>query len=187
MERVMGAKPSTYEEVMLWIAGRPEWAWTGRWWRHGEAIVELADGRCLAVKDLRSKPPAGFAALGCSGQDADGLYYWLGWDLDVSTAEKKHGVVSFPSVRAAECAALGLWEYLDRKAEVRRSRSGSGVHVRYFLPKALEQAAARTLAHGVAEALGLRADRTPLSRQQFWLWTRAAACAESFKGIREPE
>jgi len=127
----------------------------------------------MAVKGHGETVPKGVLALGTTGLNPAGQFEWLGWDFDVGA----HGAASYPSLRAATAAAIGLRHYLDCNAEVRLSKSGQGVHVRTKLAKPVAKEVGLTLAKRVVDELRLSADRTPIGRQQFWLWVRKPAPA----------
>jgi hypothetical protein len=158
----------TYEDAIGWIVGQPRWAWSAPWWRTGEIIV-MAAGRVWSVRDPAALLPPRAELLGCTPVNHQGHAGWIGWDLDVG----EHGTTSYTTTEAAIIDARRLREALDGRAEIRTSKSGSGIHVRTILePTQVPAAEAVKIARTMAARLALRADATPLGRQAFWLWAR---------------
>ncbi|MCW8129610.1 MAG: hypothetical protein KIS92_04420 [Planctomycetota bacterium] len=184
----------TYRDVIEWITEQPLWGWTAKYWRLSELIVQLPNrpkNKDVQAVKADAPLPAGILSLGCTGL-RENAFDWLGWDFDVGD----HGAVlgkdkdgreiraSYPSSDAAVASAMGLWHYLRGAAEVRHSRNGLGCHVRTILPAPIPKEKGVEIARAAVDALGLRADRGPIGRQQFWLWTRRPAHANSFKLIQ---
>lgn len=173
-------RPRTYEAALHWIAADPRFEWTGTWWRTRELIVQQG-GRVWSVTDPTKAMPPRVEALGCTGVDAHGRLAWVGWDFDVGHGKPVRtadGRELAPYATPAEALddARRLRNALDGHAEIRRSKSGRGLHVRYLLPEPHPNGAlGPEIARRLAVQLGLRADAGPLGRQQFWLWTRRPA------------
>ena len=176
----------TYREAASAVMWQRGFEWTRAYWQPCEFIVMVnRNGKPAqwAVPEIdRPLPRESVELLGCSGLQRDGHYAWLGWDLDVG-----HGVpvVLVNGERVAPYATLDdalsdahkLREALSGGAEIRLSKSGNGVHVRTVFDPAEqpEKAAGIEWAKKIAADLKLKADASPLGRQQWWLWSRRTA------------
>lgn len=163
------ARGATYSDYIDLIVVDPRWSWTLPWWRTGCVIAQFDGGSATEVKDAKDKQvPWQVSSIGCSGHDGKGVLHWIGWDLDVG-----HGGVSYASLEDAIKDARKLREALG-EAEIRRSKSGTGIHVKFLLPPdcGLTQKNASKIAKHVSRRLGLQSDPAALGRQAFWLWSR---------------
>ncbi|MGD0088568.1 MAG: hypothetical protein ABSE73_01485 [Planctomycetota bacterium] len=159
-----------------------EHTWTPMWFRFGEIIVKVpADSpnrhrnrqgvllSSWSTKNSLDPCPTDVELLGCTGASSTGYLSWVGWDLDVA-----HGHAHYCSLQEAIGDARRLRDALHGHAEIRLSKSGIGCHVRHLLPEAPRLPASQgpVIAKMFADKLGLKADRSSLGRQAFWLWSR---------------
>lgn len=153
--------------------------WTARWFRMGHVIIQSESRTWATTTPQEDRCPSDVVALGCTGQSTDGTVHWVGWDLDVGA----HGVVSYETLPRAIFAARRLCRFLGDHREIRLSKSGKGVHVRQ-LKEFATLSDTTQYAHDCAKKASIHADRTPLSRQAFWLWT-ADPADRAFELIEE--
>lgn len=161
-------------EAAVWaILETPEWHWAARWWRFDKykgIILEVlrndGTGHVFEKGESFSCPPD-VLALGCGGS-SEGKCAWIAIDLDVG-----HGPHCYPNFSEALGAALDVHQKLGGGSEVRRSRSGNGVHLRVPLDSQIPESQAGDVAKKIARSFKLVACPTPLGRQRFWLWTRS--------------
>jgi len=160
----------TLEQAIFTIAARSGWTWTAAWWRLGCIIVN-ASGRSWEARSPQDTCPKDVAALGCSGTDCLGRLAWVGWDLDVG-----HGKAPYRQTEEAIADARRLRQKLDGRAEIRRSKSGLGIHVRHMLgdpqETGLQGKDGKAKALELTTGVWIKLDATPLGRQAFWLWAR---------------
>ena len=154
--------------------------WPAKWFRLERIIVSTGKDRSWQAKSYLDSCPSNVEALGCSGISGGGMLDWVGWDFDVG-----HGATAYDSTAAALVDARRLRDALHGHAEIRYSRSGSGLHVYHLLPPStwlkLPATAGPTFAKRLAADLKLRCDPAPLGRQCFWLWERTPKNPNSFK------
>jgi len=145
--------------------------WARRWFAGGPVLC-AACGKVFEAKRLDVAAPGDLEALGCGGWTPQGRVNWVGLDLDVG-----HGSSPCDSPAAALKHATRVRSFVRGAAEVRCSKSGQGIHVRVALAAGVnggrEQAAC--LAKWLACTLALRADASPLGRQDFWFWAKQPA------------
>lgn len=163
-----------------WIAetvGRDSWAMP--WIQTGMICVQdltREKNRAFELKDL-TRPPARMDALGCGGWDDRGFLRHVGIDLDVGHGDAKQ---KYETTEAAIEAARAIRNFVGGAAEIRRSKSGVGIHVRIVIAgeivngretgKSLGRAA--YAAKWIAKALDIKRDPTVLGRQNLWFWAR---------------
>lgn len=142
--------------------------WAARWFSDAAVVCHTAKGTFQA-KHLNRPAPPQLEAVGCGGWTRNGDVRWVGLDLDVG-----HGAASYACLADALNDARRVHRHVCGAAEVRRSKSGKGLHVRIALAgvNGGRETAAR-IAKWLAYTLGLRADPSPLGRQNFWFWTRS--------------
>ena len=150
----------TYLEKIFNICDTEKW--TAMWFRLGCVIVGTTD-RAWELKEpqFHDLLPDGITRLGCSGLSLSGEYEWVGFDFDCS-----HGKKLSPEDALAE--ARKLKKALKDHAEIRRSRSGSGIHVRHLFD--FHNSDAPAFAKALCQSLNLRADPAVCGRQAMWLW-----------------
>jgi len=165
----------TYRECIRWIEQQKQWAWTMRWWRTYQVAV-VAKGRSWSTEDIDQHIPRGVQALGCQGRArSDALWDYVIFDLDVG-----HGRDSYQTLDAALAAADRIAGSLG-SCEVRLSKSGKGVHVRYVPPQPVADGPG--LAKQLAADLKVKTDRAVLGRQVQFIWTRTPK-PDGFRLIR---
>lgn len=144
-----------------------KYPWSQRWWRLGEVVVGT-EKRAWSVKDLNDEVPQDVQSLGCSGKAANGNWDYAFWDLDIN-----HGTDSYVDINAAIFAAKRLCRFLDGYREIRRSKSGNGIHVRQQFKEPLPgDFPIADYCKTWVDNVELRADASPLGRQVAWLWSR---------------
>lgn len=174
-------KPSgriTLEAAAHKLCAHPRWSWSARWWRLAHIIV-ATPARSWSTEDAAALVPSDVTALGCRGSDAAGRLAYCFWDFDVGhgkpvRAPDGREVQPYATTEEAIEDARRLRDALDGLAEIRLSKSGAGVHVRYMArdwPK-LPAAMGPVIAKLLAAKLHLRVDASPLGRQCAWLWCR---------------
>lgn len=158
----------TYVEFVNSIMDLPGWEWTERWWQQGCLVLAADNDEAWEQKAHGEIAPRNTVRAGCSGHDRKGRLAWVGWDLDV-----QHGGQSYETFNAALEDAYRIREVLE-EAEIRRSKSGDGIHIKYLLPEdsALTKEDGAKIAKYIAQKLKLKADPSNLGRQVFWLWQR---------------
>jgi hypothetical protein len=142
--------------------------WTRQWLTPlPDRLVCFTTERTFEVKYLDIPTPPQLIALGCGGWGQKGVVRWVGLDLDVG-----HGSQFYPSLADAICAAMGTRHYLNGALEIRLSKSGQGIHLRIPLVEGVTGglSTAACIAKWLARKLALRADASPLGRQNFWFW-----------------
>lgn len=141
--------------------------WTQQWLCTGMLCYATSRG-VFEVRSLTMATPPDLTALGCGGWDRQGRLRWVGLDLDVA-----HGTRPYACLAAAVADAKRVWDFVGGAAEIRLSKSGQGVHVRVSLatPVAVGREGAARIAKWLSRTLHLRADASPLGRQNFWFWT----------------
>ena len=155
----------TLEEAFMQIVDKHPW--TAMWLRLRHIIVAVP-GRAWEARSSDDRCPDDVLALGCKGTSSRGRLSWVGWDFDVG-----HGGRSYPTTAAAILDAQRLRRRLAGQAEIRLSKSGVGVHVRYLLPDhRYSEASGPRIAKALASELHLQVDSSALGRQAFWLWSR---------------
>lgn len=176
------ASNTTYHDLINVIVNDSRWDWTYPWWRTGCVVVGTDTGRIWEVASPQDGIACNISQLGCSGHDENGSLEWIGFDLDVG-----HGSVFYPTADDALKDAYRLREALG-EAEIRRSKSGNGIHVRHLLPLdcGLKKKDAPRIAKFVARKLELRADPAALGRQVFWLWAKQPN-ERSFESLAEQD
>jgi hypothetical protein len=185
----------SYREVVRRICRSTAWRWSKRWWSDGELIVMTSTDRvwCVPWRKIDDHFPSQVVALGCGGWDHLDQLRWVGWDLDVGQhGGKKSGVrQSYETAEDAAIAGRGLVAALVAAGaapvdvELRRSKSGSGCHVRWLVVSmGLKKEQGPKIAKHWASQLQLLADPTPLGRQAHWLWVRTPAVG-AFEDIHE--
>ena len=144
--------------------------WTRRWLSPLPGMVVCATAeRTFEARNLNIPMPPQLQALGCGGWDRSGMVHWVGIDLDIG-----HGTQSYASLTAAICAAMCARQLVKGAAEIRLSKSGQGVHIRVALAKGVSgrRPVSACIAKWLARELDLKADASPLGRQNFWFWVR---------------
>ena len=176
------ASNATFHQFVTAVANDPRWEWTHRWWQTGCVAVQTDTGRAWEVSAPGDGIPPNIAHLGCAGHDCNGDLRWIGFDLDVG-----HGGTFYATYKEALADAKRIREALG-EAEIRRSKSGGGIHVRHLLPSdsGLVKADAPRIVKYVARKLGLKADPSNLGRQVFWCWSRKPN-AQSYEEIAAQE
>lgn len=168
--------------------------WTAPFW-HGASIIaalhlDAAGGfESTEIRDIDRMTPPGLLALGSGGWDGQGRLHHIFFDLDVGHGRDSD---SYPTTAAAIEAATKLADALGDGAEIRRSKSGKGVHVCALLPdpddpagtNPLKKADGPKLARYIARRLGVHCDKTAEGRQCRWLWERHPQ-PSGFEPIRE--
>jgi hypothetical protein len=101
-----------------------KYPWSARWWHLKEVVVSNGQ-RAWSVRDVAEEAGNDLQAMGCTGQGSDGLWRHAFWDLDVG-----HGTDGYTDLNLAIFAAKRLCRFLDGYREIRKSKSGNGVHVR---------------------------------------------------------
>ena len=135
----------------------------------------MVPDKTWATKNPNSPCPRDVQVLGCSGLNLSGTFDWVGWDLDVG-----HGDTSYSSTFAAVQAGKRIRLRMGERTEIRLSKGGKGVHVRYLCEEPVPDAA--VVAKEIASELGVRADRSSLGRQVHYLWCRTPL-VDSFRLI----
>ena len=182
------------EDAIFHIIHTPRFAWTASWWGLNEVLIATSK-RTWSTKNLFQPLPKGVVSIGSTGSDPLGNLATVSWDLDVA-----HGRVAYHSTEAALQDARRIRDIFEGAAEIRLSRSGLGVHVRYKLPRGpvvfpadggppqfpgwtpRPASDGPKIARAVAWKLNVRADPAALSRQGCWLWSLNTN-ANSFKLI----
>jgi hypothetical protein len=145
--------------------------WTRRWLSPLPGMVVCATpDRTFEARNLNIPMPPQLLALGCGGWNKEKQnVHWVGIDLDIG-----HGSQSYVSLPMAICAAMGLRQFVKGAAEIRLSKSGQGIHIRVALAEGVTggRPVAACIAKWLARELELRADASPLGRQNFWFWAR---------------
>jgi hypothetical protein len=118
----------------------------------------------------RACPPA-LAAIGSGGWTETGELRAVNLDFDVGHG---HDAQKYDSVEDATAAALEVREFVGGAMEVRRSKSGTGIHGRVRIAKGAVPADGRSIARHIAWWLkkntGIRTDHSVLGRQNLWFW-----------------
>ena len=170
----------TYLDLIDQIAAK--YPWSARWWRLNEIVVSNGK-RAWSVKDVDERAVTDLQAMGCTGQAADGEWHYAFWDLDVG-----HGTDSYSDINAAIFAAKRLCRFLDGYREIRKSKSGNGLHVRQqFAEKLPADFPIADYCRDWARRVELRADASPLGRQVAWLWTRPPQATGAFEEVASYE
>jgi hypothetical protein len=165
----------TVREFVATLRHDPRWAWTWTWWRFGEVTLHTTD-RTWATRDPDISLPEGLVALGCSGRTrTDGLWDWVGFDVDVG-----HGKKAYHSTRVALLAAHRIRDQLG-SCEIRLSRSGRGVHVRHAFGVPMPDGQA--IARQYAAELRVMMDPAAVGRQMLTLWAREVPAVDGFRLI----
>lgn len=157
----------TYEAAIFGVCAAHPWA--AAWFRLGCVVVK-AGGRRWQAKDVDAQCPSNVETLGCSGLTLTRqVYDWIGWDLDC----KANGSGGYTTTDAAIADARRLRKKLNGCAEIRLSKSGSGVHIRHLLEYPVKPDAAKAMAVALARGVWLHSDPAALGRQCFDLWARS--------------
>lgn len=160
----------TLEEFYIDLANTERWCWLAQWWPDGgpSSVIVGASDLTYDAKNGYAPCPHDILSFGWNGSDAEGRLIWLGWDLDVG-----HGAQQYESTDLALVDAFRLRHFLRGNAEIRLSKSGSGVHVRHRLPENANRPASDgpRIAKAIAAELGMKADPSALGRQAFWMWS----------------
>jgi KaiC/GvpD/RAD55 family RecA-like ATPase len=157
-----------YSAIRERLKANPKFNWAQKWLTTGMLVCAEESGKIFELKN--GKLPAGITALGCGGWDSDGTLRWVGLDLDVG-----HGAVAYDTVEQAIEDANKVRDFVGGAAEIRLSKSGKGVHVRVPVVDGIKGGvkAAAPLAKWLAHTTGIKADRSPLGRQNFWFWSKS--------------
>ncbi|MBE7466717.1 MAG: hypothetical protein HS116_24880 [Planctomycetes bacterium] len=193
----MSKRAKTVEEAIFAIMERHPW--TEPWWQRGCLVIETPTST-FEVKHVEgvvsaadAPVPSNMTALSCAGWDDQHLLRWVGWDFDVGKGRPAKwqadlGMSPYATTDEAITAARRLRDALDRRAEIRLSRSGVGVHVRHLLGTEegshLKSHQAGHIARCVAAELKIYTDPAQLGRQCMALWCRNRK-PESFRLIEE--
>lgn len=152
--------------------------WVRDWFCPGMVCVSIGE-RAFELKD--GSVPANAVSLGCGGWQAGGRLEWVGLDLDVG-----HGAAedAYASTDEAVAAANSLVDFVGGAGEVRRSKSGVGIHIRVRIePVELGESVRKVagyIAKWLAAACEIKRDPTVLGRQNLWFWNSQAK-ADGFK------
>lgn len=151
------------------VAGAP---WVADWFRPGMVCVSRG-GRAFEVKDPNALPEPD--ALGCGGWDSTGRLEWIGLDLDVGHGAEKD---AYETTEQAVEAAGAVVDFVGGAGEIRRSKSGVGIHIRVRI-EPLElgdtvRKGAGYIAKWLASTCEIKCDPTVLGRQNLWFWAREA-------------
>lgn len=169
-----------YLEFITQLADK--YPWSARWWRLGEVVVGT-EKRAWSIRDVKEQVPQDIKSLGCSGRAANGNWDYAFWDLDVG-----HGTDAYADINAAIFAAKRLCRFLDGYREIRKSKSGNGIHVRQQFDKSMP--GDFPMADYCKDWVGkveLRADASPLGRQVAWLWARPPWNTGAFEEVESYE
>ena len=183
-------KPNPGETYRSFVARIPDiegWEWTRPWWH--SRVVACVDngtpkGNSFEVKNLDEPVPENIRNLGCLGFDDDGVY-WVGWDLDVGHGKNPcssdvEAILEAQKLKAALGDRVEGLPNAGGEADIRRSKSGDGVHVKVMLPfdattkdgEPLAEDHVKAIVKGIALRLGLHDDKAAEGRQNFWMWTQ---------------
>lgn len=151
------------------VAGAP---WVADWFRPGMVCVSRG-GRAFEVKDPNALPEPD--ALGCGGWDSTGRLEWIGLDLDVGHGAEKD---AYETTEQAVEAAGAVVDFVGGAGEIRRSKSGVGIHIRVRIePLELGDTVRKVagyIAKWIASTCEIKRDPTVLGRQNLWFWAREA-------------
>jgi hypothetical protein len=178
------AHATTIREFLIGACERERTEWIGMWvpWQSDCSSVTIRrenQERPIDVYTLEAVCPRDVVEIGLTGLLRDETTAWIGFDFDCG-----HGPKSFATTADAIAAAIRLHSYLQGVPEIRLSKGGRGVHVRYSLPKPLPHADAIRLAKRLDAQLELHSDRAVLGRQVLISWTREHSHPDAFKLIR---
>ena len=143
--------------------------WTAQWFMCGMVCVMDKNGKCYELKN--GNRPDTIQAVGCGGWDEQDRLHWVGIDLDVGHGRPK---TSYETTDEAIEAAAKVREFVGTAAEIRLSKSGSGVHVRVKVAGAPGngKVIARRIAWWLAGKVAIKTDHSVLGRQNLWLWAK---------------
>ena len=161
--------------------------WTQPFWHGSCVIAELGIDDATEIKSTDAITPPFLISLGSGAWDSEGRLCHLLFDLDVG-----HGADSYNNTAQAEKDAHRIANLLGDGCEIRRSKSGTGIHVVYLLPDPDDPTQANTLRKTdgprivkyIARYLGLHADPAAMGRQCRWLWHRHRN-PHGFEPVRE--
>ena len=141
--------------------------WAREWWADGMLVVGARGGRVFEARTLDAEAPPRLDALGSSGWRKDGTIAFVNLDIDVA-----HGVGSFVFFVDALAEAEKVRAFVKGAAEVRRSRSGKGLHARIRLGEGVTggRQVAPLIAKWIARQVGVVTDRAVLGRQCLFWW-----------------
>ena len=160
-----------------------KYPWSARWWRLKEVVVSNGS-RAWSVRDIAERAGEGIQAMGCTGQSQNGEWHYAFWDLDVGD----HGTESYSDINTAIFAAKRLCRFLDGYREIRKSKSGNGIHVRQQFKEPMPaDFPMADYCKDWAKRVELRADGSPLGRQVAWLWCRPPWKEGAFEEVEHYE
>ena len=156
--------------------------WRSRWVRRGMVCVQ--DGPRAMELD-RLDYSGNIDAVGCGGWTESGELHWVGIDLDVGHGGAKN---CYESRDDALDAAFKVRAFVGNAAEIRLSKSGSGVHIRIAIEGVATNGreTAPHIAKWLVATLEIKCDPTVLGRQNLWFWARQSG-AHSFQEIEPCE
>ena len=144
-------------------------SWTAQWFMCGMVCVMDSAGKSFELKN--GTRPENIQAVGCGGWDEKDRLHWVGIDLDVGHGRSK---TCYATTEDAIEAASRVREFVGGAAEIRLSKSGSGVHIRTRIAGAPSngRVIARRIAWWLAAQTGIKTDHSVLGRQNLWLWAK---------------
>lgn len=155
--------------------------WVNQWGLAGMLCVRdpnrIINGEKKPCFEWKAGPdgvvPSGIEAIGCGGWDEAGNLRWVGIDLDVGHGKPEH---QYATVADAFSAAAAIRTLVGGAAEIRTSKSGSGLHVRVAIAEGVKNGRenAPKIAKWIARTLNIRCDRAVLGRQNLWFWAKDA-------------
>ncbi len=165
---VIKSPNSTYQTLFDAIASDSASKWIEPWFQRDQCIIVKDYRDVFEVKNNLDGLMPQTEALGMTSYNHKGEIRWIGFDLDFG-----HGMDSYVSFDAALRDAYRVREVLG-EAEIRRSKSGTGIHIKHMLPgdADLTREDGVKIVKYIARKIGLLADRSNLGRQAFWFWVK---------------